>query len=142
MTEGPFILYVEDDDDDFEALEEAFEHYCILPFVRGKEGQAGLDLLRSWAETQGQNLPHLIIVDHNMPKLNGDKLISELRKIPAYYEKPIILLSTSRTLREAEQVKNLHVRFIPKATDYQELLDMAGEITAVYCSEYKVVPKT
>lgn len=88
-----FILLAEDDPDDQEMLNEIFssvEKSLHLTFVNnGNEVLAALDQL------QDDELPGLVILDYNMPGLNGADILSELKKIDRYKHVPKVVWSTS-----------------------------------------------
>ncbi len=88
-----FILLGEDDPDDQEMLTEVFssiDNSFILLFVNnGKEVLSALEKLND-----GQ-LPCLIILDYNMPGLNGADILKELGQNPRYEKIPKIVWSTS-----------------------------------------------
>ncbi len=95
--EGPgrkrFILLGEDDPDDQEMLKEVFsaiDNSFILFFVNnGKEVISALEKL------QDDQMPCLIVLDYNMPGLNGAEILKELGGNERYKAIPKIVWSTS-----------------------------------------------
>ena len=88
-----FILLGEDDPDDQEMLTEVFssiDKSFILLFVNnGKEVLSALEKLKD------PQLPCLIVLDYNMPGLNGAEILREIGHNPRYKEIPKIVWSTS-----------------------------------------------
>ena len=87
-----FILLGEDDIDDQEILEEIFstvDSNCSLQFFNnGKK-------VLSHLESSKDNLPCLIVLDFNMPELNGADILKILSQDQRYHKIPKIIWSTS-----------------------------------------------
>ena len=105
-----FILLGEDDADDREMLKEVFgsiNESLTLFFVNsGKEILSALDKLRA------DQMPCLIVLDYNMPGLNGADILRELNINERYKNIPKVIWSTSAS----EQFKRLCLEL--GATDY------------------------
>ena len=90
-----FILIGEDDQDDREMLKDAFallnESFVLLFVNSGKEILAALEKM------EGNNLPSLIVLDYNMPELNGADILAELNKYPSFLAIPKLVWSTSKS---------------------------------------------
>lgn len=87
------ILLGEDDMDDVEFLKEMFssvDNSFSLTFIH--DGKKVLDHLDELSEDQ---LPCLIVLDYNMPALNGAQILQEVRANPRYDDIPKIIWSTS-----------------------------------------------
>ncbi len=88
-----FILLGEDDPDDQELLKEVFssvDNSFILFFVdNGKEVLSALEKLNE------EQQPCLIVLDYNMPGLNGADILKEINRRDRYRETPKIIWSTS-----------------------------------------------
>jgi CheY-like chemotaxis protein len=87
------ILFGEDDIDDEEFLKEVFlllENSYDLRFVN-----KGHHLITLLEDTPDNELPCLLVLDYNMPGLNGAEILSELKLSPRYVDIPKIIWSTS-----------------------------------------------
>ena len=87
------ILFGEDDIDDEELLKEIFlshDDSFTLQFVN--KGQQLLLLMESMPDDR---LPCLLVLDYNMPGLNGAEILQELNKNPRYARVPKLIWSTS-----------------------------------------------
>lgn len=85
------VFIADDDEDDRLLLRYAFaEHSPECHLLFAEDGLALLDAL-SEAETE----PCLIILDLNMPRINGLEALQLLRHSPLYSNKPIVILTTS-----------------------------------------------
>lgn len=88
-----FILCGEDDKDDEELLNEIFsgvDGSFRLTFVNN-----GRKLVATLNELPDNGLPCLLVLDYNMPELNGAEILHELRKNDRYNSIPKIIWSTS-----------------------------------------------
>lgn len=88
------ILLADDDPDDISILEDAIttiHKHCIVFSV--ENGQAAMDLLIAQHE-KGQ-LPDLIVLDLNMPRINGSDTLSNIKNDERFKNIPVIIYSTS-----------------------------------------------
>ena len=88
-----FILLGEDDPDDQELLTEVFaaiDNSFILFFVDNGE-----QLLSALEKLKDDNLPCLIVLDYNMPGMNGAEILGKLIEIERFKHIPRIVWSTS-----------------------------------------------
>jgi CheY-like chemotaxis protein len=87
------ILYADDDADDQAWITEACQTMSVpfkLHFVEnGKEVFRYLSLL------SGDQLPSLIVLDLNMPELDGKQTLQQLKINPGYEKIPVAIVSTS-----------------------------------------------
>lgn len=85
------ILLIEDDADDIELLQEAFQTNkvnCEVDVIT--EGDRVIEYLES--QTQ---LPNVIVMDLNLPRLHGKEVLSQLKMVPKFSSIPVLILSTS-----------------------------------------------
>lgn len=99
-------VYLADDDEDDrmlsrEALESVLEGVYIKEFTNGRE------LLKTLHADEGDGEPSLIVLDINMPYINGLDVLSSIRSVSSLCHIPIVLLSTSSdgdTIKRAYQI--------------------------------------
>lgn len=100
------ILLVEDDEVDIMAIKRAFQKYNITnPLGIVRNGVEALEMLR------GDNvpLPGIILLDINMPKMNGIELLREMRNDQRLKAIPVIVLTTSDEERDIVDAYNYNV---------------------------------
>lgn len=87
------ILLIEDDDVDALGVERSFARRSIANnIVRAKDGLEGLEMLQS-----GQiKAPYIILLDLQMPRMNGLEFLSQVRKDSNLNSSVIFVLTTSR----------------------------------------------
>ena len=87
------ILIGEDDMDDKEIIEEAFAE--IDPSVKVHFVMNGKKLISFLQETAADDLPSLIVIDYNMPGLNGAEILKSLEVNSKVKNIPKVIWSTS-----------------------------------------------
>lgn len=97
MDSHKHIMIADDDEDDIELLKAAVMDCDVHVEVSvAKNGRVLLDLL-------GKNFkPDLIVLDLNMPYMNGYECLSNIRRNKKYIRVPIMILSTSHYTKDVE----------------------------------------
>ena len=126
------VLLVEDSDDDAEMTIDALNE-CRLGnrIVRLRDGQEALDyLLRKEAYTdRSDGMPKLVLLDINMPKVDGLEVLRQLRADPAGARLPIVLLTSSAEERDRHAAYSLHVNsYIVKPVDFQQFVKAVRDV--------------
>jgi CheY-like chemotaxis protein len=99
------VLYIDDDIDDRFFLSASFaEAHTKADLVCTSDAEEAFSYLHSLDEN---SLPSLIVLDLNMPKINGREALSYLKSNPAFAEIPVVILSTSSSKAGKEDCKNL-----------------------------------
>lgn len=92
MTTASKILYADDDSDDCFLLSESIVSNGLhADLVYAANGQEAI----SYMDRSPDALPSLVILDVNMPKMNGRETLRYLKNHPRYKTIPVIMLSTS-----------------------------------------------
>jgi CheY-like chemotaxis protein len=123
MEKKPFLLYAEDDLDDFESLKDAMGQLTDqYDLVQAKNGQEVLDLLEN--NSKG-SLPCMIILDLNMPIMDGKEVLQWLKKDDTYENIPIMVFTTSSREEDIKLCQTNKCSFFRKPTLYRDLLHIA-----------------
>jgi CheY-like chemotaxis protein len=91
-------LLVEDDEVDIMSVRRAFLHNKITnPLFIAHNGEEGLAFLRKEGEFAGSDHrnPNLILLDLNMPRMDGHEFLSIIKNDPAFKEIPVVILTSS-----------------------------------------------
>ncbi len=101
------ILLVEDDEVDVMNVRRAFEkaHVSNPLYVAGN-GLEALDMLRGTSIPQERRL---VLLDLNMPKMNGIEFLEALRADPALSSTPVVVLTTSNDDQDKIDAYNFNV---------------------------------
>jgi len=104
------VLLVDDDDVDVMSVERAFKvHHIKNPLVKAVNGLAALELLRGTAEQEPIEQPILILLDINMPVMNGIEFLQVLREDSNLKNIPVVILSSSDEERDVVDAYNFNV---------------------------------
>jgi len=124
------IVLVEDDDIDAEGLNRAFKKNRIAnPIVRAKDGVEALGLLRAEEGFETIKGPIILLVDLNMPRMNGIELITEIRKDSELKKLIVFVLTTSKSDEDRFKAYDLNVAgYVIKENVGKDFLDMISMI--------------
>lgn len=101
------LLIVEDDEVDVMNVQRAFQKNKIAnPLFIAGNGLEALELLRSGKIPKERRL---ILLDLNMPKMNGIEFLGELRADPELRPTPVVVLTTSNDEQDKIEAYNLNV---------------------------------
>jgi CheY-like chemotaxis protein len=125
------ILLVEDDDGDAKAMERAFKRAKIAnPLRRAIDGVHALEILRGENGEEKLAKPFLLLVDLNMPRMNGIQFLEELRNDPILKRTIVFVLTTSKREEDKLAAYDFNIAgYILKQTaddDILNLIDLIG----------------
>ncbi|MBA3968996.1 MAG: response regulator [Gemmatimonadetes bacterium] len=126
------VLLVEDDEVDVMNVQRAFKKNNITnPLYLAGNGLEGLEMLRSDAIPVGRRL---ILLDLNMPKMNGIEFLRELRADPALNPTPVVVLTTSNDDRDRVEAYNLNVAgYILKPVTFGNFVEAMATLNKYWC---------
>lgn len=105
MSNHKVILYADDDTDDKTWVSEACKAMdCSLHITFVENGRQALDYLSS---ADGTEFPSLIVLDLNMPELDGRQTLQHLKANPTYKHIPVAIVTTSASKMDKEVCKQL-----------------------------------
>lgn len=114
------VLYADDDKDDIKFVEEAFsENILNVELVTVEDGQKAIDYLKRLSVLDPN--PCLIILDVNMPKLNGKEALVEIRRMERFRNTPIVLFTTSSLPQDKYFAIKHAAGFITKPLDSRQM---------------------
>jgi len=117
----PIILYAEDDYDDFESVKEALyqlsDHQILLHAKNGAEAVSFIE--------NATILPSLLVLDLNMPVMNGKEVLLWLRDKEEYKKIPVMVFTTSSREEDVKLCQKHNCTFFRKPTLYRDLLHVA-----------------
>lgn len=120
------ILLVEDDEVDVMNVQRAFKKNNITnPLYLAANGIEALSLLRgSDCQTNIPQVRRLILLDLNMPKMNGIEFLKELRADESLKSIPVIVLTTSNEDKDKVEAYKLNVAgYILKPVTFSSFVD-------------------
>ncbi|GAB5543177.1 MAG: response regulator [Sandaracinaceae bacterium] len=117
------ILLVEDDEVDVMNVKRAFDKARIQnPVEVAKDGVHALSLLKDPSFSKERLL---ILLDINMPRMNGIELLREIRKDPELHSLPVVVLTTSDDERDKVDAFDLNVAgYLLKPVTFPKFVDI------------------
>jgi CheY-like chemotaxis protein len=119
------IVYAEDDLDDLFIVKQAFEKHDHIEVVHAPDGRKALVTLENMLEEN--YLPCLVILDINMPVMNGKETLQAIRNHPDLSKLSVVLFSTSNNPSDVTFAQKLDAMLITKPIEYSDLENIAKQ---------------
>ena len=120
------ILMADDDDDDYVLTKKALKESKLLnTLVRVKDGEELLDYLFARGEYEGQKIerPGVILLDLNMPRLDGREALKVIKSTPEFANIPVVVFTTSKAEEDIYRSYQLGSNsFITKPVTFENLI--------------------
>ncbi|MEP7168419.1 MAG: response regulator [Bacteroidota bacterium] len=136
MEEKVFnILVVDDDQVDVMNVQRAFKKNNITnPVNVASNGIEALDMLRG---TEGREkitpVPRIILLDINMPKMNGIEFLRELRTDPKLHSISVFIMTTSNDDQDKFDAYNLNVAgYIVKPVSFEKFVEAVSVLNSYW----------
>jgi CheY-like chemotaxis protein len=119
VSPKPLIMYAEDDYDDFESVKEALEQLTAkYTLHHARNGSEAVDYLE---HTNG-TLPCLIVLDLNMPIMDGKEVLEWIKDRQQFKTIPVMVFTTSSREEDVKLCQKHNCTFFRKPTLYRDLL--------------------
>ena len=124
------VLLVEDDEGDVLMTREAFEFYKIRnPLHVVTDGEQALQFVRRTGPFADAPRPGLILLDLNLPRLNGLEVLAELKQDPELLLIPVVMLTTSKAEEDILRSYKLHANaYVSKPVDFENFMAAIRQI--------------
>jgi len=121
------ILLIDDDEVDVMTVKRAFARANISnPIFVATNGLEGLEMLRKEAIPSKRRL---VLLDINMPKMNGIEFLRELRADPELQHVTVVALTTSNADRDRLEAYKLNVAgYLLKPVTFQQFAEVMATI--------------
>lgn len=140
------ILLIEDNPGDVRLVREAFHEATLSQGIPAdvhavSDGEVAMDWLTRRPGYDTAVRPDLILLDLNLPRMNGRTVLSEVRSDPALTRIPVIVLTTSDSRADILNAYALHANcFITKPADIIEYFDVIAAIARFWLRIVKLPP--
>jgi chemotaxis family two-component system response regulator Rcp1 len=135
MTGRPIqILLVEDNEGDVRLTREALrEGHVRNNLSVAKDGVEALAMLRREPQYGEAPRPDLVLLDLNLPKLDGRQVLEEIKKDPDLRRIPVVVLTTSKAEADVLRSYDLHANsYITKPVDFDQFMKVVQSIQAFW----------
>lgn len=125
---APSLLLVEDNPLDLGLTLRAFERKRFANRIDvARDGEEALAFMARW--DAGEAPPAVILLDINLPKVNGLEVLRQLKGHARYRRIPVVMLTSSREDRDLLAAYDLGVNsYIEKPVSFDKFIDVAGQI--------------
>ena len=143
MSKQIRILLVEDNEGDIVLTMEAFKEANILNHIDVvRDGQAALNFLRKQGEHANTTTPDIILLDINLPKIDGTEILTIIKNDEVLKMIPVIMLTTSDAEKDILKSYYNHANcYITKPVDMDKFMEVIQAIKNFWISIVKL-PKT
>ena len=123
------IILADDDEDDRLFFKEAFEEIKIKTNI--KIVNDGVELM-DYLNQQGNQIPHMLFLDLNMPRKTGIDCLLEIKQLPHLNDMAIAIYSTSASEKDIEEtfVQGANV-YIKKPSDFNSLKKVLENVITI-----------
>jgi two-component system, chemotaxis family, response regulator Rcp1 len=134
------ILLVEDNPGDARLALEALKEGRInntLYWV--KDGVEAMEFLRRKGQFTGVPRPDIILLDLNMPRMDGREVLAEIKKDDQLRRIPVVVLTVSSAEEDILRTYDLHANcFVTKPLDLEKFMDVVKSIEDFWLSIVKL----
>jgi CheY-like chemotaxis protein len=136
------ILLVEDNPGDHRLTKEALHEgkvYNTLHWVR--DGVEALDFLKQRGRFGAAPRPDIILLDLNLPKMDGRAVLSEIKQDPGLRAIPVVVLTTSQAEEDVVKSYELHANcYVTKPVDLEKFIVVVQSIDRFWLSVVTLPP--
>jgi CheY-like chemotaxis protein len=124
MNQDIQILLVEDNPGDVRLTVEALRGAKVANELHVvADGEAAIEFLRQRGEYRDAPRPDIVLLDLNLPRLEGSEVLADIKSDPDLAKIPIIVLTSSSSDQDIQQSYALHANcFITKPVDFTEFI--------------------
>jgi chemotaxis family two-component system response regulator Rcp1 len=124
MNKNAKILLVEDNKGDIiltlEALKDAKAGNSVVVV---RDGEEAMQYLLRQGQYKNAETPDIILLDINLPKMNGKEVLEEIKKNEALKIIPVIMLTTSNSEKDILDSYRNHANcYVTKSSDFQKFM--------------------
>ena len=137
--DNKIVLYVEDEESDALLMQIAFRLEGLQAGYRTvSNGQAALDYLAGHGEFAKRDrypLPHVVLLDLNLPEVHGFEVLKWIRAQPAFKTLPVVVFSSSMRAEDQAKARQLEANdFVPKPNSQAVLRKLVRDLKMKWLS--------
>ena len=136
------VLLVEDDPGDVLMTREAFEHHKLRNVLHVvTDGEQALQFLRRTGDYADAPRPGLILLDLNLPRVDGLEVLAEIKADPVLKIIPVVILTTSQAHEDILRSYALHANaYVSKPVDFERFMEAIRQIDSFFVTVVKLAP--
>jgi two-component system response regulator len=127
------ILLVDDNDDDADLTAMAFKAANMTNrVIRTRDGVDALDYLFArdkYADRKAQDLPTVVLLDLNMPRMGGHDVLKQIRASEITKHLPVVILTSSDEDQDRLEAYDNHANsYVRKPVDYDQFVKASRDL--------------
>jgi CheY-like chemotaxis protein len=130
MNKKPYIIVIDDDQDDVDLLTECFKKFPYYTVCSFNKGYSFIDFINHL----NADYPSLIIIDLNLPDIAGVEVLAKIKANSPFESVPAVVFSTGGTPAEKEVCEKLNTEIFKKPSSIMEWQYMIA-IMASHCEQ-------
>lgn len=136
------ILLVEDDPGDVLITREAVEGSKFANNLNVvSNGEQALQYLRREAPYEDATRPGLILLDLNLPRLDGREVLAQIKQDPDLRRIPVVVLTTSSADEDIVRSYDLHANaYVTKPVDFDQFMSVVRQVDEFFISIVTLPP--
>lgn len=140
MNKEITILLVEDNEGDIVLTMQALKKANVTNGISVvKDGDAALQYLRKSGKFENVGTPDLILLDINLPKVDGMEVLTEIKNDQTLKKIPVVMLTTSDSENDILRSYNNHANcYITKPVDFKKFMEVVQMIKDFWISIVKL----
>ncbi|MBK7916980.1 MAG: response regulator [Chloroflexi bacterium] len=133
------ILLIEDNPGDVRLTQEALKEGKILNQITVVED--GVEAMGYLRKKDNQNRPDLIMLDLNLPRMNGREVLATIKADETLRRIPVVVLTTSDSEQDILDSYNLHANcYVTKPVDLEQFIHVVRSIEDFWLTVVKLPP--
>ena len=136
------VLLVEDDPGDVVMTREALAESKVMTQLHVvANGEDAMRFLRREAPYEDAPRPGLVLLDLNLPRMDGREVLAEVKADPDLRRIPVVVLTTSQAEEDILRSYDLHANaFISKPVDFDRFVEVVRQVDSFYISVVSLPP--
>jgi CheY-like chemotaxis protein len=134
------VLLVEDDPGDVLMTQEAFDEHKVRNNLHVvNNGVDAIAYLRQEGEFADRPTPDLVLLDLNLPKMDGREVLAEIKGDERLRSIPVVVLTTSEAEEDIAKSYSLHANaYVTKPVDFEQFIRVVHQIDEFFVSVVKL----
>lgn len=143
MSEAIDILLVEDNEGDVHLTQEALKKAKVRNRVHTTvDGVEAMQFLRREGAFTNAPRPDLVLLDLNLPNMDGREVLEAMKADPALRAIPVVVVTSSAAEQDIVQSYALNANcYVTKPVDLQQFLHVIGSVSDFWLQIVKLPPK-
>ena len=136
------ILLVEDDPGDVLMTREAFADYKVRNQLHVvSDGADAMAFLRQEGDYADRPRPDLILLDLNLPRMDGRQVLEAIKSDPELSSIPVVVLTTSEAEDDVLRSYSLHANaYVTKPVDFEQFVNVVRQVDEFFLTVVRLPP--